>query len=83
MADKLEMENKVRRGELVDGKEIGEMFFTMATEVRQRLMMIPARVANQVAHAKRKSNAKKIIEKEIRDALESLSSDRTGIAARL
>ena len=83
MADKLEMENEVRRGELVDGKAVGELFFTLTTEVRQRLMMIPARVADQVARSKRKSNAKTIIEKEIRDALASLTDERSGLLSRL
>ncbi len=83
MADKLEMENQVRRGELVDGKAVGELFFTLTTEVRQRLMMIPARVGDQIARSKRKSDAKKIIEKEIRDALASLTSDRAGLATRI
>ena len=79
MADKLEMENAVRRGELVDGKEIAQLWETLAIETRQRLMMIPARVADQVARAKRKSGVEKIIEQELRDALSSYTADRAGV----
>jgi phage terminase Nu1 subunit (DNA packaging protein) len=80
MADKLEMENQVTRGELVRAPEIAQLWGTLTTELRQRLMMIPARVGDQVARAKRKTSAKKIIEKEIRDALEGLAASRAGLS---
>ena len=80
MADKLEMENKQRRGELVDGKAVAALWESLTTEVRQRLMMIPARLVDRVRAAKRKTDAKKIIEKEIRDALAGLSRDRAGLS---
>ena len=79
MADKLEMENRVRRGELVDAKAMTALWRALTTETRQRLMMIPARVGDLVQRSKRKTHAKKIIEKEIRDALASLSDERAGI----
>ncbi len=79
MADKLECENKVRQGELVDGGAVAVLWQTLTTELRQRLMMIPARVGDQVRLAKRKNNAKKIIETEIRDALASLTEARAGV----
>jgi hypothetical protein len=79
MADKLEMENQVTRGELVKSSEVALLWETLTTEARQRLMMIPARVADQVARVNRKNDARKIIEQEIRDALVSLSVDRSGV----
>lgn len=79
MADKLEMENDERRGELVDAGEMSQLWETLTIETRQRLMMIPARVADQVARVNRKNDARKIIEQEIRDALVSLSVDRSGV----
>jgi len=79
MADKLEMENEVTRGELVKASEIAMLWETLTTELRQRLMMIPARVGDLIARSKRKSDAKKIIEKEIRQALTGLSQSRAGI----
>jgi phage terminase Nu1 subunit (DNA packaging protein) len=79
MADKLEMENEVTRGELVRSSEVAALWETLTTELRQRFMMIPARVGDLVARAKRKSDAKKIIEKEIREALAGLSKDRAGV----
>ncbi len=79
MADKLEMENAVTRGELVKSTEVATLWETLTTELRQRFMMIPARVGDQVARAKRKTDASKIIEKEIRAALEGLSKDRAGV----
>ena len=82
MADKLEMENAVRRGELVSGKEMAALWETLTTETRQRLMMIPARVGDLVARAKRKTDAKTIIEKEIRDALSGLTRERAGLVPR-
>jgi len=82
MADKLEMENAVRRGELVDGKEVAHLWESLAIELRQRLMMIPARVGDQVFRSKRKRDAKKIIEKEIRDALAGYIADRASAMPR-
>ncbi len=79
MADKLEMENALRRGELVDGGEVAHLWETLTIELRQRLMMIPARVGYLIARSKRKSDAKKIIDKEIREALGGLSADRAGL----
>ncbi len=79
MADKLEMENAVTRAELVKSSEVALLWETLTTEARQRLMMIPARVADQVARVNRKNDARKIIEQEIRDALVSLSVDRSGV----
>ncbi len=79
MADKLERENQVRTGELVDGKEVGALWRELTTELRQRLMMIPARVGDQYRRAKRKKDAKAIIETEIRDALASLTDARAGL----
>lgn len=78
-ADKLEMENALRRGELVDAGQIALLWETLTIELRQRLMMIPARIGDQIQRLKRKANAKKIIEKEIRDALSGLSRSRAGI----
>lgn len=82
MADKLEMENQRRRGELVDGKAIDELWETLSTELRQRLMMIPQRVGDAVGRAKRKGSAKKIIEKELVDALTGLTRERAGLVPR-
>ena len=79
MADKLEMENAVTRGELVKSSEVAALWETLTTELRQRFMNIPARVGDLVARAKRKKDASKIIEKEIRQALAGLSKDRAGV----
>lgn len=79
MADKLEMENAQRRRELVDGKAVALLWEDLTTELRQRLLIIPARVADQVQRAKRKKDAKAIIEAEISDALAGLTSTRAGL----
>ena len=79
MADKLEMENATRRGELVDAGELAILWETLTIELRQRLMQIPARIGDQIQRLKRKANAKKIIEKEIRGALAGLSKSRAGL----
>jgi phage terminase Nu1 subunit (DNA packaging protein) len=78
MADKLEMENALRREELIDGEATAQLWETLTIELRQRLMMIPARVGDQLTRA-RKRDAKKIIETEIRDALEGLSTSRASV----
>ena len=80
MADKLEMENDVTRGELVRSSDMALLWETLTIELRQRLMMIPARVGDLVARSKRKGSAKKIIENEIRDALTGLSKSRAGLS---
>ncbi len=79
MADKLEMENAVRRGELVDAGEIALLWETLTIELRQRMVMIPARVGDQIQRLKRKVSAKKIIEKEIRGALAGFTRSRAGL----
>ena len=48
MADKLEMENDVTRGELVRSSDMALLWETLTIELRQRLMMIPARVGDLV-----------------------------------
>lgn len=80
MADKLEMENEVTRGDLVKASDMALLWETLTIELRQRLMMIPARVGDLVMRAKRKTHASKIIEKEIREALEGLSKSRAGFS---
>jgi len=80
MADKLEMENDVTRGELVRSSDMALLWETLTIELRQRLMMIPARVGDLVARSKRKGSDKKIIENEIRDALTGLSKSRAGLS---
>ena len=79
MAEKLEMENAKRKGELGEIKEFSALWETLTTELRQRLAMIGARTAQEFARTKRKGDAKKIIDGEVRSALEGFTRARAGL----
>lgn len=79
MADKLEMSNAERRLELVDANAVAGVWQSLTTELRIRLLSIPARVGDQLTRAS-KRDAKKILEAEIRDTLAGLTDTRAGLS---
>ena len=82
MADKLEMENVARRAELVPAREVAALWRSLKAETRRRLMVIPGRVATEIARPKCSIDVKKVIDREIRDALATLSEGRNELPNR-
>ncbi len=82
MADKLEMDNVARRAELVPAREVAALWRSLKAETRRRLMVIPGRVAAEIARPKCSIDVKKVIDREIRDALATLSEGRNELPKR-
>lgn len=80
MADKYELENKVRRGELLEQATVEAAAFDVVMRVRSRLLRLPASCAPLLIGAEDRVEIQQIIEKEVRDALSELSADWTGDA---
>lgn len=80
MADKHEMEVKVRRGELVESREIAAAVAEMCTTVKNAILAVPDRIAlgceGQPARVIRET-----MMAELRSALHALSSDLEKSAA--
>lgn len=72
LADKTEMENEKRRGELVEVAEVASQWMKSLSIVRTRLLAIPSKAAANVPHEAR-GLVFKLVEQEIHSALTELS----------
>lgn len=79
-ADKLAMENARTRADTVSASEVATLWETLTIEARQRIMTIPARLADQLTRMRSRAKIKALIDKECRAALSGLSDDRAGVA---
>ena len=83
MADKLAMENARTRGDLVSADEVADLVEGLTIEARQRIMMIPARTADELTRLRSRAKIKDLLDSELRDALAGLTEDRAGLPPRL
>ena len=80
MADKYAMENKVRSAQLLELETVTNAAFDMVFRVKARLLRIPAVAANLLTGITDRVEIQEIIETEIRDALDEMSTDWTKTA---
>ncbi|MEM1344744.1 MAG: hypothetical protein AAGI34_09220 [Pseudomonadota bacterium] len=74
-ADRLEMENAAKRGELLDRKSVDHAVINAFTRVRARMLAVPSRLAPQVAATADPSEAFSLLEAAIQEALHELSEN--------
>lgn len=73
-ADKVAMENEVRRGRLVDAEHVAGLWANTLTNVKNRLLGIPTRAAPLVIGRKTAVEAREVIKRFIVEALNELSA---------
>ena len=74
-AEKLEMENAVRRGELVEAEEVKKKWSDIASNIRASLMSLPSRVAKELSALGDPREIQIKLDEEVRNTLESLGND--------
>ena len=72
-ADKLQLENQVRRGELLEATEVEAMWSMILMRVRTRIQTIPSTIAPLVAAENEPGDCHKILDQQCREALDELS----------
>lgn len=72
-ADAAEREARVRAGELVEAGEIEAAWVSVITTARNRLRLIPSKVAPRVAGMKSPADAQELLRREIDDALDAIA----------
>lgn len=72
-AEKLEMENEARRGELVEAEEVKREWVGICSNIRASLMSLPSRVAKELSAMEEPREIQIHLDKEVRATLESLS----------
>lgn len=72
-ADKLEMENALRRGELREAADVDAAVIAAFTRVRSRLLAVPSKLAPKVVTAEDANAAEAEISVAIREVLRELS----------
>lgn len=73
-ADRHEMENAVRRGELLERAHVDAAVIGAFARVRARLLAIPSKLAPQVVQSDEPAEAEQMIRAAVCDALRELSS---------
>lgn len=76
-ADAAEREARVRAGELVEADEIEAAWVSVITTARNRLRLIPSKVAPRVIGMKSPADAQELLRKEIDDALNAIAQAPT------
>lgn len=76
----LQLELNRKKSQLVDIDEVTEHMLKVANKVKERLLKIPDKVAQKLAVESEPTKCMQIIDKEIRTALEELSSDKKASA---
>lgn len=71
----LELDEKIKTGELVDIKEVEKDQFAAARKIRDRMMNIPDRIAGQLAAETNQTVTREVLFEEIRIALKSLTDE--------
>lgn len=74
LAEKAELENEVRRGQLIEAAEVVAGWQTVLSNVRTRLLRVPVTVAPLVVGSFDVHKVRELIEDFIRDALNELSA---------
>lgn len=64
-----ELINREKEGELIDAQEAEKTFFDLGRRIRDHMMSIPNRLSAQIAPVGDKEEVKKMLTKEIRQAL--------------
>ena len=72
-ADKLALENRVRRGELVEAADVEEEWTNILMRVRSRLLSMPTALAPLVSPEDDPATIEDIISGSVREALDELS----------
>jgi phage terminase Nu1 subunit (DNA packaging protein) len=72
-ADAAEREARVRGGELVEASEIEAAWVSVITTARNRLRLIPSKVALRVVGLKSPADAQELLRREIDDALDAIA----------
>lgn len=72
-ADAAEREARVRAGELVEADKIEAAWVSVVTAARNRLRLIPSKVAPRVVGMKSPADAQELLRKEIDDALHAIA----------
>ncbi|WP_216597661.1 hypothetical protein [Ruegeria sp. 6PALISEP08] len=75
LAIRTETENKVRSGQLIELDTVTAAAFDVVFRVKARLLRIPAVTANLLTGITDRVDIQEIIEREIRNALEEMSTD--------
>lgn len=73
MADKYELENKVRRGELIEVATVQATAIDMVMRVKARLLRLPAAAAPLVLGEDDRVVIQSVLDDQVRDALSELS----------
>lgn len=73
-ADKLELEIKMKREELVDAHELESEFTSLALEVKNRMLSLPSLLAPRLELEDNAREIEQIIDKEVREALSAVAS---------
>lgn len=74
-ADKLALENRVRRGELVEAADVENQWTNILMRVRSRLLSMPTSLAPLVSPEDDPAVIEDIISGSVREALDELSSE--------
>lgn len=77
MADKYELDNKVRRGELIEASTVQTAAFDVVMRTRSRLLRVPSAVSPLVVGEDDRVTVQTTIDDAIRDALSELSGQWT------
>ena len=72
-AEKLEMENDLRRGELVEAEEVRVNWVQICSNIRASLMSLPSRMAKELSSMDEPREIQILLSGEVRSTLESLS----------
>lgn len=73
-ADLTELEYRERIKELIPAEQVDAQWFELARLVRDTLLNIPARIADQLAHETDQRKVHDLLEREIYQALEAIAS---------
>jgi phage terminase Nu1 subunit (DNA packaging protein) len=74
-AEKLEMENDIRRGELVEAEDVRRAWVQIGSNIRAALMSLPSRLAKELSAMDEPREIQIKIDEEVRAALISLKDD--------
>ena len=72
-AEKLEMENSVRRGDLVEADEVKRSWVQICSNIRASLMSLPSRMAKELSAMEEPRAIQMLLDQEVRATLESLA----------
>jgi phage terminase Nu1 subunit (DNA packaging protein) len=74
MADRIAMENRVRRGELMEIEQVKKGWIDILSTVKSRILSLPSRSASKVASEKKAELCNEILMQDCRNILEEMSS---------